>query len=206
MSADRAKLKRLRRLERTMMLEVEGESPEWFMRLMRHEAAHAYAYAYQLTRKRKWQRVFGLTSSDTTPDTYRPRPYSHSYVVHLDDWYAQSHPDEDFAETFAVWLTPGLDWRERFRARRDMVVSAINAIPGLSTPVPDGAFYCMVDAVPLMDRFGDDAALALHLLDYGVAIVPASAFGGRDGFRISFAADEAKLEEAVRRIAAAVAA
>ncbi len=99
-----------------------------------------------------------------------------------------------------------LDWRERFRARRDMVVSAINAIPGLSTPVPDGAFYCMVDAVPLMDRFGDDAALALHLLDYGVAIVPASAFGGRDGFRISFAADEAKLEEAVRRIAAAVAA
>lgn len=99
-----------------------------------------------------------------------------------------------------------LGWRERFRARRDMVVEAINAIPGLSTPVPDGAFYCMVDATPLMDRFGDDAALALHLLDHGVAIVPASAFGGRDGFRISFAADEAKLEEAVRRIAAAVAA
>ena len=106
---------RLRRLEKAMMLEVEGESPEWFMRLMRHEAAHAYAYAYQLTRKKKWQRVFGLTSSDTTPDFYRPRPYSHSYVVHLDDWYAQSHPDEDFAETFAVWLTPGLDWRARFK-------------------------------------------------------------------------------------------
>ena len=106
---------RLRRLEKAMMLEVEGESPEWFMRLMRHEAAHAYAYAYQLTRKKKWQRVFGLTSTDTTPDFYRPRPYSHSYVVHLDDWYAQSHPDEDFAETFAVWLTPGLDWRTRFK-------------------------------------------------------------------------------------------
>lgn len=97
------------------------------------------------------------------------------------------------------------DWCERFRARRDMVVAEINAIPGLSTPVPDGAFYCMVDAAPLMDRFGDDAALALHLLDHGVAIVPASAFGGRDGFRISFAADEAKLVEACRRIAAAVA-
>lgn len=96
-------------------------------------------------------------------------------------------------------------WCERFRARRDLVVSAINAIPGLSTPVPDGAFYCMVDAAPLMARFGDDAALALHLLDHGVAIVPASAFGGRDGFRISFAADEAKLVEACRRIAAAVA-
>lgn len=98
-----------------------------------------------------------------------------------------------------------LDWRERFRARRDMVVAAINAIPGLSTPVPDGAFYCMIDAAPLMDRFGDDEALCLHLLERGVAVVPASAFGGRDGFRISFAADEAKLEEAVRRIAAAVA-
>ncbi len=95
-------------------------------------------------------------------------------------------------------------WREHFRARRDMVVSAINAIPGLSTPVPDGAFYCMVDAAPLMARFGDDNALALHLLENGVAIVPASGFGGKDGFRISFAADEAKLEEALRRIAAAV--
>ncbi len=97
------------------------------------------------------------------------------------------------------------DWRERFRARRDKVVSAINAIPGLSTPVPQGAFYCMVDAAPLMDRFGDDAALVLHLLDHGVAVVPASAFGDRNGFRISFAADEAKLDEAVRRIAEAVA-
>lgn len=97
------------------------------------------------------------------------------------------------------------EWRERFRARRDLVVSAINAIPGLSTPIPDGAFYCMVDASALIDRFGDDQALAMHLLEHGVAIVPASAFGGRDGFRISFATDEAILVEAARRIAAAVA-
>ncbi len=97
-----------------------------------------------------------------------------------------------------------LDWRERFRARRDMVVAAINAIPGLSTPVPDGAFYCMVDAAPLMARFGDDEALCLHLLDHGVAVVPASSFGGSNGFRISFAADEARLSEAVRRIAEAL--
>lgn len=97
-----------------------------------------------------------------------------------------------------------LDWRERFRARRDLCVAAINAMPGLSTPVPDGAFYCMIDAAPLMDRFGDDEALALHLLEHGVAIVAASAFGGRDGFRISFAADDAVLTEALRRIDAAV--
>ena len=97
-------------------------------------------------------------------------------------------------------------WRERFRARRDMVVAAIDAIPGLSTPVPDGAFYCFVDATPLMKRFGgDDGKLALHLLEHGVAVVAASAFGGRNGFRISFAADEAVLEEAMRRIAAALA-
>ncbi len=95
-------------------------------------------------------------------------------------------------------------WRESFRARRDLTVAGINAIAGLSTPVPDGAFYCMVDAAPLMDRFGDDSALALHLLEHGVAIVPASAFGGRDGFRISFATGEDTLREAIRRIAAAV--
>ncbi len=105
---------RLRKLERAQMLEVEGETPEWFMRLMRHEAAHAYSYAYQLYKKRRWQQTFGLASTEETP-FYRPRPYSRSYVVHLDDWYAQSHPDEDFAETFAVWLTPGLDWRMRYR-------------------------------------------------------------------------------------------
>lgn len=97
------------------------------------------------------------------------------------------------------------EWCERFRARRDLVVAAINAIPGLSTPVPDGAFYCMVDAAPLMARFGDDEALCLQLLDHGVAVVAASAFGGQDGFRISFAADETQLDQALRRIAKALA-
>ena len=101
------------------------------------------------------------------------------------------------------------DWRERFRGRRDRVVAAIGAIPGLSTPSPDGAFYCLVDAAPLMARFGTDEAqgderLCLHLLDHGVAVVAASAFGGADGFRISFAADEAVLDEALRRIAGAL--
>ncbi len=110
---------RLRALERTMMLEVEGGTKEWFMKLIRHEAAHAYSYAYQLPRKQNWRRVFGQSSDEATPDTYRPRPFSRSYVVNLDDWYAQSHPDEDFAETFAVWLTPGLDWRARYARWKD---------------------------------------------------------------------------------------
>src|SRR5207244_491037 len=68
----------------------------------------------ELTRKKMWRQIFGPTSREETPDTYRPRPFSRSYVMHLEDWYAQSHPDEDFAETFAVWLTPGLDWRKRY--------------------------------------------------------------------------------------------
>jgi len=106
---------RLRQLEKKIILEVEGENPEWFMKLIRHEAAHAYAYAYPFVRKRKWQQIFGKSSNEETPSYYRPRPYSRSFVVHLDDWYAQSHPDEDFAETFAVWLTPGLDWRARYK-------------------------------------------------------------------------------------------
>ena len=97
------------------------------------------------------------------------------------------------------------EWREIFRARRDLVVETVNAIPGLSCPVPDGAFYCFVDATPLMERFGDDEGLAMHLLDHGVAIVAASAFGGANGFRISFAASEDTLREALRRIAKAVA-
>ncbi|MGH8017930.1 MAG: putative zinc-binding metallopeptidase, partial [Opitutaceae bacterium] len=105
---------RLRELERKLFLDVEGETPETFMKLIRHEAGHAYSYAFGLYKRRKWQETFGLASTEDT-GFYRPRPYSRSYVVHLDDWYAQAHPDEDFAETFAVWMTPGLDWRERYR-------------------------------------------------------------------------------------------
>src|SRR5947207_2360710 len=105
---------RLRALEKTMMLEVEGGTREWFMKLIRHEAAHAYSYAYRIPKKKKWQGTFGRTSRDETPDFYHPHPFSRSYVVNLDDWYAQSHPDEDFAETFAVWLTPDADWSKRY--------------------------------------------------------------------------------------------
>ncbi|MBC8096533.1 MAG: hypothetical protein H7Y43_12045 [Akkermansiaceae bacterium] len=132
---------RLRQLERKIMLDVEGESPEAFMKLIRHEAAHAYAYAYQFTRKRGWQRTFGKSSAEETPSFYRPRPYSRSFVVHLDDWYAQSHPDEDFAETFAVWLTPG-DWRKRYEGWKalqkleyvDALMRSLAGQPPLPTP------------------------------------------------------------------------
>src|SRR6185503_1930692 len=82
-------------------------------KLLRHEAGHALSYAYGLHKKRSWKKVFG-SSSAPYEDTYRFRPYSKSFVRHLDFYYAQYHPDEDFVETFAVWLTPGLDWRTEY--------------------------------------------------------------------------------------------
>lgn len=106
--------RRLRKLEKKIMLEVEGGSRREFLRLMRHEAGHAYSYAFNLYKKKQWRELFG-SASEEYRDTYRPRPYSRAFVTHLDNWYAQSHPDEDFAETFAVWLTPGMDWRKKFR-------------------------------------------------------------------------------------------
>jgi hypothetical protein len=104
---------RLARLEQNQMLEVEGGTPEWGTRILRHEVGHAIENAYGLRRLKKRRELFGL-SSQKYPEYYTPKPYSKSFVLHLDSWYAQSHPDEDFAETFAVWLTPGSDWARRY--------------------------------------------------------------------------------------------
>lgn len=104
---------RLARLERGIMGEVEGGNSRGFMRILRHEAGHAIDNAYRLRRRKRWREVFGPASL-RYPDRYRARPGSRRYVHHLGDWYAQSHPTEDFAETFAVWLTPRSGWRKRY--------------------------------------------------------------------------------------------
>lgn len=104
---------RLMKLERTQLIEVEGGTHHECMKIMRHECGHAIQHGYQLHRRREWQRLFGK-SSVKYPDAYRPNPASKRYVQHLRRWYAQSHPDEDFAETFAVWLRPRADWRRRY--------------------------------------------------------------------------------------------
>jgi len=104
---------RLIRLERKQMLEVEGGRRSECLKLLRHEAGHAVHHAFRLHRRRRWQEVFGK-SSRRYPEAYRPNPASRRYVLHLDYWYAQAHPDEDFAESFAVWLTPGSNWRKRY--------------------------------------------------------------------------------------------
>jgi len=104
---------RLARLERRFMREVEGGNRNWLMRILRHEAGHAIDTAYRLRRRRRWREVFGPASLPY-PDTYRPRPGSRRFVQHLGEWYAQAHPTEDFAETFAVWLTPKSAWRREY--------------------------------------------------------------------------------------------
>ncbi len=104
---------RLMRLERRKILEVEGGTRTDCLRILRHEAGHAIQHAFQLHRRRKWQEIFG-NASDRYPSFYKPNPASRRYVQHLRLWYAQSHPDEDFAETFAVWLRPRSNWRKRY--------------------------------------------------------------------------------------------
>lgn len=104
---------RLMRLERSQMLEIEGGSREECLMILRHECGHALQHAYRLHRRVTWQKLFGK-SSRRYPDHYRPNPASRRFVQHLRLYYAQSHPDEDFAETFAVWLTGRSSWRKRY--------------------------------------------------------------------------------------------
>ncbi len=104
---------RLIKLEARQMLEVEGGNPAACMRILRHEAGHAIDTAYRLHFKKRWREVFGHYS-EPYPRYYRPEPNSRCFVLHLDAWYAQAHPAEDFAETFAVWLTPRSHWRRRY--------------------------------------------------------------------------------------------
>jgi len=104
---------RLRQLERRYMGEVEGGSQRWLIRILRHEAGHAIDAAYGLRRRADWRAVFGR-SSQPYPRDYAPRPSSQRHVLHLGHWYAQSHPTEDFAETFAVWLQPKARWRREY--------------------------------------------------------------------------------------------
>ena len=90
------------------------EDAKEIMMYLRHEAGHAFTYAYKLHNSAEWKKIFGPFRRPYH-DIYRPTPFSRDYVRHLPGWYAQKHPDEDFAETFAVWLTPRSNWRKRYR-------------------------------------------------------------------------------------------
>ncbi len=105
---------RLMRLEARQMLRCEGAGEKECLRILRHEAGHCIDNAYHLHRRKRWRELFGPYTR-RYPQHYHFQPHSRNYVLHLDAWYAQAHPSEDFAETFAVWLAPGSKWRQRYR-------------------------------------------------------------------------------------------
>jgi Putative zinc-binding metallo-peptidase len=105
-------------LARTDVAQIEKEnndleSDREIMMYLRHEAGHAFNYAYKLHRTPEWKQVFGPYRRPYR-ENYRPVLFSKDYVRYLPGWYAQKHPDEDFAETFAVWMTPRSNWRKKY--------------------------------------------------------------------------------------------
>lgn len=92
---------------------VEGRGRAEILRYLRHEMGHVVNYAYRLYNTEEWVKHFGAITQPYREE-YRPEPFSRRFVRHLPGWYAQKHPDEDWSETFAVWMTPGLDWRSEY--------------------------------------------------------------------------------------------
>jgi hypothetical protein len=105
---------RLIRLERRLMLEAEGASQTEALRIIRHETGHAIDEAFQFYRRPAYTSLFG-SPKRPYPTSYAAKPHSRHYVLHLNAWYAQAHPVEDFAETFAIWLRPKQQWRRQYR-------------------------------------------------------------------------------------------
>jgi len=129
------------------------ESDRQIMMYMRHEAGHAFNYAYRLHATPQWRRLFGPYHRPYR-DHYRPVPFSRKYVRHIEGWYAQKHPDEDFAETFAVWLTPRSNWRRSYRSwpavRKLGYVDRVGrGLRDRDPDVPEGAIDLNVDDMRL---------------------------------------------------------
>jgi hypothetical protein len=132
---------RLERIEAEMSFGLESD--EECMRYLRHEAGHAFNYAFRLFERADWRAMFGPFGAPYR-DRYRANPLSRDHVRHILAWYAQKHPDEDFAETFAVWLTPGLDWRREYAGwpalrKLEYVDAVMREIGGATPTVPEPA-------------------------------------------------------------------
>ena len=129
---------RLKTLELHQTLEVEGGTAHWCQQLLRHECGHAIDHAYRFSSREQWRAVFGSPETEYAPETYQPRPYSKSFVRHLPNWYAQAHPDEDFAETFAVWLSlPPEEWRKQYHGWK--AIEKLEFVHSLMEEVKDRA-------------------------------------------------------------------
>jgi hypothetical protein len=134
----------LARLEDEIMDGIEARSEDKILAYLRHECGHAINYAYKLHETPEWRRVFGDYAAPYNDD-FVPRPFSHAFVRHIPGYYAQKHPDEDFSETFAVWLTPGSRWREVYAgwaayAKLEFVERVVREI-GSRPPIVTGEDY-----------------------------------------------------------------
>jgi hypothetical protein len=132
---------------------VEAEDEAEVMMYLRHEAGHAFNYAYRLYLQPEWQRLFGSIGQAYAED-YRTAPFSARFVRHVPGWYGQKHPDDDFAETFAVWLTPGSDWQERYKgtpalAKLQYVDKVVREVAWQSPPVAGGALDRPVEEIDM---------------------------------------------------------
>jgi hypothetical protein len=136
--------RKLARLEDEMMDGIETETEEEILSYLRHEAGHAFNYAHKLYETELWLRTFGDYSLPYR-DEFVPQPFSRNYVRHIPGWYAQKHPDEDFSETFAVWLDPHSNWREAYKDwgcyGKLLYVDRVVREYGPRTPVVTGEDY-----------------------------------------------------------------
>jgi hypothetical protein len=147
---------------------VEGVGRADILRYLRHEMGHVVNYAYKLYEDEEWTRQFGAFTQPYV-DEYRPVPFSRRYVRHLPGWYAQKHADEDWAETFAVWMTPGHDWRREY-ADRPVALAKLEYCDRTMTALADRE-----SLLPPMHTVNDDADLTATLSQYYAA------FGHGDG-------------------------
>jgi hypothetical protein len=158
---------RLERIEAEMAGGVEDDQEA--MRYLRHEAGHAVNYAFKLYERPEWRSLFGSFARPYR-DRYRADPFSRSHVRHILGWYAQKHPDEDFAETFAVWLTPDRDWRRDYEgwpalAKLEYVDRAMTEIANETRDVPPPVEDDLpVDAMryTLADHYAGDEAMPIE--------------------------------------------
>ena len=177
---------------------AEGiESEQESMRFMRHEAGHAFNYAYRLFDRPDWRETFGPYSRPYR-ERYKADPFSHDFVRHILGWYAQKHPDEDFAETFAVWMTPGLDWRKAYEgwpaiAKLEFVERVMRGLAdeAPATPVPseddlpvdsmryslEQHYQALSDSIPINDSAIFDGDLGNIFANAGEAPSGESAAG-----------------------------
>ena len=130
---------RLERIEAEYAGAVEGD--EEAMRYLRHEAGHAINYAFHLYERPDFGELFGDYGTPYR-ERYAANPLSRAHVRHILGWYAQKHPDEDFAETFAVWLTPAMDWRTDYAGwdamrKLEWMDRVMREVASLSPDVPE---------------------------------------------------------------------